>query len=105
MDLARNISSICSIPENDDYGLTKLLDRPSLNLNREKLFDKRLPNELSICLTIRGLDDFENSHSRGQYGFETPASRNSFEPRGCGSIEVIHKSLSHFCNTLNSKRV
>lgn len=78
----RNVSSVCSISEMDDYDLTKLLDKPRLNIKREKSFDERSLSELSIGLS-RGLDNFESSYSPGgRSGLDTPASsaRNSFEP-------------------------
>lgn len=96
----RNVSSICSISEMDDYDLTKLLDKPRLNLKREKSFDERSLSELSIGLT-RGLDNFESSYSPGgRSGFDTPASsaRNSFEPHPmvAEAWEALRRSLVFF---------
>lgn len=96
----RNVSSICSISEMDDYDLMKLLDRPRLNLKREKSFDERSLSELSIGLT-RGLDNFESSYSPGgRSGFDTPASsaRNSFEPHPmvAEAWDALRRSLVFF---------
>lgn len=96
----RNVSSICSISEMDDYDLMKLLDRPRLNLKREKSFDERSLSELSIGLT-RGLDNFESSYSPGgRSGYDTPASsaRNSFEPHPmvAEAWDALRRSLVFF---------
>ncbi|KAK1403673.1 Alkaline/neutral invertase [Heracleum sosnowskyi] len=96
----RNVSSICSISEMDDYDLMKLLDRPRLNLKREKSFDERSLSELSIGLS-RGLDNFESSYSPGgRSGYDTPASsaRNSFEPHPmvAEAWDALRRSLVFF---------
>lgn len=96
----RNVSSICSISEMDDYDLMKLLDRPRLNLKREKSFDERSLSELSIGLT-RGLDNLESSYSPGgRSGYETPGSsaRHSFEPHPmiAEAWDALRRSLVFF---------
>lgn len=96
----RNVSSICSISEMDDYDLTKLLDKPRLCIKREKSFDERSLSELSIGLT-RALDNFESSYSPGgRSGYDTPASsaRNSFEPHPmvAEAWEALRRSLVFF---------
>ncbi|KAK4391236.1 Alkaline/neutral invertase CINV2 [Sesamum angolense] len=72
----KNVSSHCSISEMDDFDLSRLLDKPRLNIERQRSFDERSLSELSIGLT-RGLDNYESA-----YSLESPASstRNSFEP-------------------------
>ena len=96
----RNVSSICSMSEMDDYDLTKLLDKPRLNLKREKSFDERSLSELSIGLA-RGLDNFESSYSPGgRSGYDTPGSsaRNSFEPHPmvAEAWDALRRSLVFF---------
>ncbi|KAL8110841.1 putative alkaline/neutral invertase D [Apium graveolens] len=98
----RKVSSICSISEMDDFDLTKLLDRPRLNLKREKSFDERSLSELSIGFGLtRGQDNFDNAYSPGgRSGYDTPASsaRNSFEPHPmvAEAWEALRRSLVFF---------
>lgn len=98
----RKVSSICSISEMDDFDITKLLDRPRLNLKREKSFDERSLSELSVGFGLtRGLDNFDNAYSPGgRSGFDTPASsaRNSFEPHPmiAEAWEALRRSLVFF---------
>ncbi|GKD16891.1 probable alkaline/neutral invertase D [Tanacetum coccineum] len=58
----RNVSSVCSIPEMDDFELTKLLDRPRLTIKRDKSFDERSLSDMSIS---RGLDNLDIAYSPG----------------------------------------
>ncbi|KAK1371813.1 Alkaline/neutral invertase [Heracleum sosnowskyi] len=98
----RKISSICSISEMEDVDITKLLDRPRLNLKREKSFDERSLSELSIGFSLtRGLDNFDNAYSPGgRSGFDTPASsaQNSFEPHPmvAEAWEALRRSMVFF---------
>ncbi|PWA85021.1 cytosolic invertase 2 [Artemisia annua] len=94
----RNVSSVCSIPEMDDFELTKLLDRPRLTIKRERSFDERSLSEMSIS---RGLDNLDIAYSPGgRSGFDTPASstRNSFEPHPmiAEAWDSLRRSLVHF---------
>lgn len=95
----RKVSSHCSISEMDDYDLSKLLDKPRLNIERQRSFDERSLSELSIGLA-RGLDNFEGVYSPGRSGLDTPASsaRNSFEPHPmvADAWEALRRSLVHF---------
>ncbi|KAJ8557826.1 hypothetical protein K7X08_004592 [Anisodus acutangulus] len=94
----RNVSSHCSISEIDDYDLSKLLDRPRLNIERKRSFDERSLSELSIGLS-RGLDHYENA-SPGRSVLDTPTSsaRNSFEPHPmvAEAWDALRRSLVHF---------
>ncbi|MBA0731461.1 hypothetical protein Golax_004614 [Gossypium laxum] len=99
----RNVSSTCSINEMDDYDLSRLLDKPRLNIERQRSFDERSLSELSIGLTRAGLDNYETTYSpggRSRSGFDTPASstRNSFEPHPmvAEAWEALRRSLVHF---------
>lgn len=97
----RNVSSHCSLAEMDDYDLSRLLDKPKLNIERQRSFDERSLSELSIALTRGGLDNFESTFSPGgRSGFNTPASsaRNSFEPHPMigEAWEALRRSLVHF---------
>ncbi|GJW53581.1 probable alkaline/neutral invertase D [Tanacetum coccineum] len=58
----RNVSSVCSIPEMDDFELTKLLDRPRLTIKRDKSFDETSLSDMSIS---RGLDNLDIAYSPG----------------------------------------
>ncbi|KAF5809390.1 putative beta-fructofuranosidase [Helianthus annuus] len=94
----RNVSSVCSIPEMDDFDLTKLLDKPKLTIKRERSFDERSLSEMSLS---RGLDNLELAYSPGgRSGFDTPGSsaRNSFEPHPmvAEAWESLRRSLVHF---------
>ncbi|KAL0437947.1 UNVERIFIED_CONTAM: Alkaline/neutral invertase CINV2 [Sesamum latifolium] len=95
----KNVSSHCSISEMDDFDLSRLLDKPRLNIERQRSFDERSLSELSIGLT-RGLDNYESAYSPGRSGLDTPASsaRNSFEPHPmvADAWEALRRSLVHF---------
>lgn len=96
----RNVSSVCSISEMDDFDLSRLLDKPKLNIERKRSFDERSLSELSIGLA-RGIDNFETTNSPGgRSGFNTPASsaRNSFEPHPmvADAWEALRRSLVFF---------
>lgn len=47
----RKVSSHCSIPDIDDFDLSRLLDKPKLNIERKRSFDERSLSELSQGLT------------------------------------------------------
>lgn len=94
----RNVSSVCSIPEMDDFDLTKLLDKPRLTIKRERSFDERSLSEMSLS---RGLDNLDLAYSPGgRSGLDTPASstRNSFEPHPmvAEAWDSLRRSLVHF---------
>lgn len=96
----RNVSSHCSISEMDDFDLSKLLDKPRINIERKRSFDERSLSELSIGLA-RGLDIYESSYSPiGRSTLDTPASsaRNSFEPHPmvAEAWEALRRSLVFF---------
>ncbi|KAL3353855.1 hypothetical protein AABB24_018498, partial [Solanum stoloniferum] len=95
----RNVSSHCSISEMDDFDLSKLLDKPRINIERQRSFDERSLSELSIGLS-RGLDNYENTYSPGRSGLDTPASsaRNSFEPHPmvAEAWDALRRSMVHF---------
>ncbi|KAG8389676.1 hypothetical protein BUALT_Bualt01G0003600 [Buddleja alternifolia] len=95
----KNVSSVCSISEMDDYDLSKLLDKPRLNIERQRSFDERSLSELSIGLS-RGLDTYESAYSPGRSAMDSPASsaRNSFEPHPmvADAWEALRRSLVHF---------
>ncbi|KAG5575829.1 hypothetical protein H5410_055963 [Solanum commersonii] len=95
----RNVSSHCSISEMDDFDLSKLLDKPRINIERQRSFDERSLSELSIGLS-RGLDNYENTYSPGRCGLDTPASsaRNSFEPHPmvAEAWDALRRSMVHF---------
>lgn len=94
----RNVGSNCSISEIDDYDLSKLLDRPRLNIERKRSFDERSLSELSISLS-RGLEHYESA-SPGRSVLDTPASsaRNSFEPHPmvAEAWDALRRTMVHF---------
>ncbi|XP_058088867.1 probable alkaline/neutral invertase D isoform X1 [Magnolia sinica] len=107
----RNVGSHCSISEADDYDLSRLLDKPRLNIERQRSFDERSLSEMSIGVSprfstraaenTRGLENFENMCSPGgRSGLNTPASsaRNSFEPHPmvADAWEALRRSLVFF---------
>ena len=94
----KKVSSHCSISEMDDFDLSRLLDKPRLNIERKRSFDERSFSDLSIGL---GKDYFESMHSPGgRTGFDTPASsaRNSFEPHPmvAEAWDALRRSMVHF---------
>lgn len=97
----RNVSSHCSINDMFDDDFARLLDKPRLNIERQRSFDERSLSELSIGLTRVGLDNLESTYSPGRRsGFDTPASsaRNSFEPHPmvADAWETLRKSLVYY---------
>lgn len=96
----RKISSHCSIPDLDDSDLLRLLEKPKLNIERQRSFDERSLSELSIGLARAGLDSYDTYSPGGRSGFNTPASstRNSFEPHPmvADAWESLRKSLVYF---------
>ncbi|KAB5512591.1 hypothetical protein DKX38_029619 [Salix brachista] len=98
----KNVSSVCSISDMDDFDLSRLLDKPKLNIERKRSFDERSFSELSNGLA-RGLDNFETTYSPvGKSGFNTPASsaRNSFEPHPmvADAWEALRRSMVFYRN-------
>lgn len=96
----RKISSHCSIPDLDDSDILRLLEKPKLNIERQRSFDERSLSELSIGLARAGLDSYDTYSPGGRSGFNTPASstRNSFEPHPmvADAWESLRKSLVYF---------
>ncbi|KAL6007711.1 Alkaline/neutral invertase cinv2 [Asimina triloba] len=107
----RNVGSHCSISEADDFNLSKLLNKPRLNIERQRSFDERSLSEMSIGLSprfgaraaenCRGLENFESMcSSGGRSALDTPVSstRNSFEPHPmvAEAWEALRRSLVHF---------
>ncbi|CAN1175664.1 Alkaline/neutral invertase CINV1, partial [Linum perenne] len=96
----KNVSSSCSISEMDDFDLSRLLDKPRLNIERKRSFDERSLSELSVGLG-RGHDNYENTYSPGGRSvFDSPASstRNEFEPHPmvADAWESLRKSIVYF---------
>ncbi|XP_075484472.1 putative alkaline/neutral invertase D [Primulina tabacum] len=95
----KKVSSYCSIPDFNDYDLSKLPDKPRLNIERQRSFDERSLSELSIGPT-RGLENYEHAHSPGRSVLNTPASstRNSFEPHPivADAWEALRRSMVSF---------
>lgn len=95
----KNVSSHQSISEMDDFDLSKLLERPRLNIERQRSFDERSLSELSVGLS-RVMDNYDSAYSPGRSALDTPASsaRNSFEPHPmvADAWEALRRSLVHF---------
>ncbi|XP_039121880.1 probable alkaline/neutral invertase D isoform X1 [Dioscorea cayenensis subsp. rotundata] len=96
----KKVGSYCALGEVDDLDLLKLLDKPKLNIERQKSFEERSLSELSI--NIRAVDSLENMHSPNgvRSAFDTPVSstRNSFEthPMIGEAWDALRKSLVFF---------
>lgn len=97
----RKVASRCSMAdEDDDLDLARLLEKPKLNIERQRSFDERSHSELSI--NIRAIEGFESMYSPGgmRSGLNTPAwsARNSFEthPAIAEAWEALRRSLVHF---------
>ncbi|MBA0692263.1 hypothetical protein Goari_009835, partial [Gossypium aridum] len=97
----RNVNSICSLSEMDDHDLSRLLDKPRLNIERQRSFDERSLSELPMILTRGSYDNYEGMHSPcGRSGIDTPASwdRNSFDPHPivAEAWEALRRTLVYF---------
>ncbi|CAL9128036.1 unnamed protein product [Musa textilis] len=85
--------------EVDDLSLSRLLNKPKLNIERQRSFDERSLSELSI--NVRALEGYDSIYSPGGYrsGFDTPSTaRNSFEPHPmvAEAWDSLRRSLVHF---------
>lgn len=96
----KKVGSYCALGEVDDLDLLKLLDKPKLNIERQKSFEERSLSELSV--NTRAVDSFENLYSPNgvRSVFDTPVSstRNSFEthPMIGEAWDALRKSLVFF---------
>ena len=85
------VNSQSSLSDVDD--LSRLLDRPRLNIERKRSFDERSFSEMGIM-------DSGIKSPGGRSGWETPASstRNSFEPHPmvAEAWDALRRSLVHF---------
>lgn len=95
----KNSSSLGAISEMDDYHLLKLLNKPKLNIERQRSFDERSLSELSVGLS-RGFEVFESAYSPGRSMVATPASSTgySFEPHPvvADAWDALRRSLVFF---------
>ncbi|CAL9129005.1 unnamed protein product [Musa acuminata var. zebrina] len=96
MDGPREASSSVEI---DDLSLSRLLNKPKLNIERQRSFDERSLSELSI--NVRALEGYDSIYSPAGYrsGFDTPSTaRNSFEPHPmvAEAWDSLRRSLVHF---------
>lgn len=96
------VDSRCSISEDDDFDLSRLLDKPKLNIERQRSFEERSMSEMSVS-NSRGADVFDSIYSPRaaiRSGFNSPASsaRNSFEPHPmvADAWEALRRSLVFF---------
>ncbi|KAK8579855.1 hypothetical protein V6N13_143020 [Hibiscus sabdariffa] len=97
----RNVSSICSLTKLDDHELSCLLEKPRLNIERQRSFDERSLSELPTILTRETYDNYDNMHSPcGRSCIDTPASfgGNSFNPHPivAEAWEALRRSLVYF---------
>lgn len=97
----RKTPSHASIVEQDDFDLSRLLDKPRLNIERQRSFDDRSMSEFSIGGNIKaGVDGYDPVFSPGILsGLDTPlSSRNSFEPHPMvgEAWEALRRSLVYF---------
>uniref|UniRef100_A0A1D1Z228 Alkaline/neutral invertase n=1 Tax=Anthurium amnicola TaxID=1678845 RepID=A0A1D1Z228_9ARAE len=98
----RQVGSHSSIAEADDFELLRLLDKPKLNIERQRSFDERSLSEMSVS-NIRGPDAFDSVYSPGaaaRSGFDSPTSSawHSFEPHPmvADAWEALRRSLVYF---------
>lgn len=103
----RKAGSMFWISDADDFNLSRLLDKPRLNIERQRSFDERSLTELSIGFSPRrgpenrGLENLDNvSTPGGRSGLGTPGSysRSSFEPHPmfAEAWEALRRSLVFF---------
>ncbi|CAD5189498.1 unnamed protein product [Musa acuminata subsp. malaccensis] len=96
MDGPREASSSVEV---DDLSLSRLLNKPKLNIERQRSFDERSLSELSI--NVRALEGYDSIYSPAGYrsGFDTPSTaRNSFEPHPmvAEAWDSLRRSLVYF---------
>ncbi|KAJ3700376.1 hypothetical protein LUZ61_004081 [Rhynchospora tenuis] len=98
----RRAPSHASVAEQDDFDLSRLLDKPRLNIERQRSFDDRSLSEFSIGGNIKaGMDGYDPVYSPGmRSGLDTPLSsaRNSFEPHPivAEAWEALRRSTVYF---------
>ncbi|KAG0488034.1 hypothetical protein HPP92_006845 [Vanilla planifolia] len=96
----RKVASQFSMADDDEFDLLQLLDKPKLNIERQRSFDERSLSELSI--NIRELDGFDNLYSPWgmRSGFDSPSSsvRNSFGPHPmvAEAWDALRRSLVYY---------
>ncbi|RWR85537.1 putative alkaline/neutral invertase D [Cinnamomum micranthum f. kanehirae] len=103
----RKAGSMFWISDADDFNLSRLLDKPRLNIERQRSFDERSLTELSIGFSPRrgpenrGLENLDNvSTPGGRSGLGTPRSysRTPFGPHPmfAEAWEALRRSLVFF---------
>ncbi|KAJ4814150.1 Neutral/alkaline invertase [Rhynchospora pubera] len=98
----RREPSYASMAEQDDFDLSRLLDKPKLNIERQRSFDDRSMSEFSIGGNLKvGMDGYDPAYSPGiRSGFDTPLSsvRNSFDPHPivAEAWEALRRSVVYF---------
>ncbi|KAJ4790299.1 Neutral/alkaline invertase [Rhynchospora pubera] len=98
----RREPSYASMVEQDDFDLSRLLDKPKLNIERQRSFDDRSMSEFSIGGNLKvGMDGYDPVYSPGiRSGFDTPLSsvRNSFDPHPivAEAWEALRRSVVYF---------
>ncbi|KAJ4761668.1 Neutral/alkaline invertase [Rhynchospora pubera] len=98
----RREPSYASMAEQDDFDLSRLLDKPKLNIERQRSFDDRSMSEFSIGGNLKvGMDGYDPVYSPGiRSGFDTPLSsvRNSFDPHPivAEAWEALRRSVVYF---------
>ncbi|KAJ1696342.1 hypothetical protein LUZ63_004854 [Rhynchospora breviuscula] len=96
----RKALSHTSMAEQEDFDLSRLLNKPKLNIDRQRSFDDRSLSEFSIGGNIKvGMDGYDYSPGM-RSGFDTPLSsvRNSFDPHPIvgEAWEALRRSVVHF---------
>lgn len=100
--IMKKVASYVSMVDDGELDLDLLLEKPKMNIERQRSFDERSFSELSI--KIRPFDGFENGcyGSGSRSGFDTPLSsatgRNSTEPHPmiAEAWDALRRSLVYF---------
>ncbi|KAG0480525.1 hypothetical protein HPP92_011383 [Vanilla planifolia] len=98
-----NVGSNSSMDAHE-LDLSRLLDKPRLNIDRQRSLDERSMSELSIAGNMRPVDSYDSIYSPmamgARSGFDTPASTTprSFEPHPMvvDAWDALRRSLVYF---------
>ncbi|KAJ3675201.1 hypothetical protein LUZ60_004243 [Juncus effusus] len=94
----RKIPSYQSVTEPDDFDLSKLLDKPKLNIERQRSFDGSVSDFSTIGMNFKADGGYSPAM---RSGFDTPlssATRNSFDPHPMigEAWEALRKTMVYY---------
>ena len=102
MDGLLKVDTPSSLAEDPDFDWSRLLDKPKLNIERQRSFDERSMSGMSLS-SFRVQDAHDSIYSPGpalRSGFHSPASsiRGSFEthPMVADAWDALRRSVVDF---------